>query len=138
MRFLLDTNCWMQLARRREHYAEVADLLRAVPADDVCISDYALHSLINITRRHKMLAELPAFVAQSGFGTTVEVVSIVPTELGRVVEAIDRYQLDVDDAYQYVAAELHGLKLVSLDLDFDRTPLGRLTPEAALQLFKDE
>ena len=138
MRFLLDTNCWMQIARRREHYAEVADFLRAVASDDIFISDYALHSLINITRRHKMLADLPAFVAQSGFGTTVQVVSIAPAEIRRVVEVIDRYQLDVDDAYQYVAAELNGLRLVSLDADFDRTPNGRLTPAAALQAFRDE
>ena len=48
------------------------------------------------------------------------------------------YRLDFDDAYQYVAAEFHGLTLVSLDVDFDRTPRGRLTPAAALQAFKDE
>jgi predicted nucleic acid-binding protein len=138
MRFLLDTNCWMQLVRGREHAAEVGDLLRAVPPSDVCISDYALHSLINITRRHKVLDDLPAFIRRSGFGVTVEVVSVLPAEFGRIVAAVNRHGLDVDDAYQYVAAELHGLKLVSLDADFDRTPNGRLTPAAALQAFKDE
>jgi predicted nucleic acid-binding protein len=58
--------------------------------------------------------------------------------MARVANACSTYGLDFDDAYQYVAAELHGLKLVSLDADFDRTPNGRLTPAAALQLFMDE
>jgi hypothetical protein len=62
MRFLLDTNCWMQLIRAREHAAVVGDLLRAVPASDIRISDYSLHSLLNVTRRLKVLDDLPAFV----------------------------------------------------------------------------
>jgi predicted nucleic acid-binding protein len=138
MRFLLDTNCWMQLARRRDHFDEIADLLREVPATAICISDYALHSLINITRRHKMLAELPGFISASGFGERVDIVVVAAANMSRIVEVIEHHQLDVDDAYQYVAANLHGLRLVSLDTDFDRTPNGRLTPAAALALFKDE
>ncbi len=138
MRFLLDTNCWMQIVRRREHAADVTDLLRAVPPSDISISDYSLHSLVNIMRRHKVIGDLPDFIRRSGFGAAVEVVTIPPAELKRVVEAIDAHGLDADDAYQYAAAELHGLKLVSLDADFDRTPNGRLTPAAALQAFKDE
>ena len=138
MRLLLDTNCWMQIVRRREHADEVAALLRAVPAADICITDYSLHSLLNITRRHKMVDELPAFIATSGFGVTIEVVTVPPTELRRVVDTMNRHALDVDDAYQYAAAELHNLNLVSLDADFDRTPRGRLTPAAALQQFTDE
>ncbi len=39
-----------------------------------------------------------------------------------------RFNLDFDDAYQYVAAKRNDLLLVSLDADFDRTDLGRKTP----------
>jgi hypothetical protein len=38
------------------------------------------------------------------------------------------FNLDFDDAYQYVAAEKHDLTLVSFDADFDRTDRGRKTP----------
>ena len=41
------------------------------------------------------------------------------------------YHLDFDDAYQYTAADEHGLVLVSFDTDFDRTPLQRMTPKQA-------
>jgi uncharacterized protein len=40
--------------------------------------------------------------------------------------------LDFDDAFQYLNAERHGLKIVSFDTDFDRTYLGRMTPEQVL------
>jgi predicted nucleic acid-binding protein len=137
MPYPLDTNCWMQLVRNREHAQAVGDLLRAVPAAEIGITDYSLHSLLNITRRLSVLDQLPAFIDASGFGTTVAVVNVPPHELRRVVDAVSRHRLDVDDAYQYIAAELHDLALVSLDADFDRTPRGRLTPAAALRRFLD-
>ncbi|MGA3324644.1 MAG: hypothetical protein ABSF45_09225 [Terriglobia bacterium] len=37
-----------------------------------------------------------------------------------------------DDAYQYSAAQRHGLRIVSFDADFDRTTEGRLLPTDAL------
>ncbi len=46
----------------------------------------------------------------------------------RLVAVIDHFELDFDDAYQYVAAEMYDLELVSFDGDFDRTERGRITP----------
>lgn len=53
--------------------------------------------------------------------------------MGALIEVIERYRLDFDDAYQYRAAEKHGLVIVSFDGDFDRTALGRKTPAQVLQ-----
>ncbi len=39
-----------------------------------------------------------------------------------------KFNLDFDDAYQYVAAEKYTLTLVSFDADFDRTERGKKTP----------
>jgi predicted nucleic acid-binding protein len=49
-------------------------------------------------------------------------------EVLQVLEIMQRFHLDFDDAYQYVAAEKYDLTLVSFDADFDRTPRGRRTP----------
>ena len=56
------------------------------------------------------------------------VVSIKPSDTRALIETIDKYKLDFDDAYQYVAAEQNGLTLVSFDGDFDRTDKGKTTP----------
>ena len=45
-----------------------------------------------------------------------------------VVDTIDRFKLDFDDAYQYAAAKLNELQIVSFDRDFDRTDRGRKHP----------
>jgi predicted nucleic acid-binding protein len=138
MSFLLDSNCWMQMIRAREHAMEVRDLLRAVPSNDIALTDFALHSLGLVMGRHRILDQFPRFVDETLIRKSVRIVSILPQDLHRVVEQCNTNRLDFDDAYQYVAAELNDLTLVSLDADFDRTPRGRLTPAAALQRYRDD
>lgn len=50
-----------------------------------------------------------------------------------VIDVAQRFGLDFDDAYQYVASEEQGLSLISFDADFDRTTRGRKTPAVILQ-----
>ena len=45
-----------------------------------------------------------------------------------VCDAAVKYNLDFDDAYQYVAAKKYSLKLVSFDSDFDATDVERVEP----------
>ena len=89
-------------------------------------------------RRKGIIGQFTTFIADVGIGVVVDVVPLGTDEMRRVADACASHGLDFDDAYQYVAAELHDLKLVSLDADFDRTPNGRLTPAAALRDFTDE
>jgi hypothetical protein len=128
----------MQLVRQREHAPDVHQLLLEVPAAYTLVTDLSVHSIALAMRKHKMLDQLPAFIASSSIGNSIAVVGIPPNDLAAVVQAVKSLRLDFDDAYQYVAAELNDLTLVSLDADFDRTPRGRLTPAAALRLFTDE
>ena len=68
-----------------------------------------------------------------GKGAALALIALSLEAMGKVAESAVRFQLDFDDAYQYVAAEREGLTIVSLDADFDRTERGRKTPEQALQ-----
>lgn len=45
-----------------------------------------------------------------------------------VIASAQRFNLDFDDAYQYVIAEKYSLTIISFDSDFDRTERGRTTP----------
>ena len=134
-RFLLDTNCFIQVVRQRPDAPQVLALLTGVPRDRLFITDYAVHSIGVIMRRFGQLAAYTAFLAQIGIDQGIGTIVIPTADLGRLVAASASYNLDYDDAYQYAAAELHRLALVSLDADFDRTPRGRLTPAAALNQF---
>jgi predicted nucleic acid-binding protein len=49
-----------------------------------------------------------------------------------------RYNLDFDDAYQYITAEKNDLTLVSFDADFDRTEGGKKSPEVIYTELKRE
>jgi len=60
------------------------------------------------------------------------VISVSTDQMEAVIDASEKFRLDFDDAYQYVAAEEQGLILVSFDADFDRTTRGRKTPAAIL------
>lgn len=135
---LLDTNCWMQLARRRADADDVRSLISLVPRTRLFVSDFSVHSIGVIFERKGMIEGYVDFVDRSSFGRELRIVDVPLAQLQRIADVCLAHRLDFDDAYKYVAAELHGLKLVSFDADFDRTPNGRLTPAAALQLFKEE
>jgi predicted nucleic acid-binding protein len=59
----------------------------------------------------------------------VVLVGVPANQMKRVVEIMDLFRLDFDDAYQYVAAEL-----VSFEQDFDKTEQRRLTPMQVLKI----
>lgn len=67
----------------------------------------------------------------------VSLVSVQPEAMHQVVEATDRFSLDFDDAYQYVAAGLSAAEMVSFDSDFDRTDSRRWTPSGVLSQMDD-
>lgn len=136
--FLVDTNCWLQLARDRAKAAEVRDFLAQIPLKRIFVSIYTVHGIGIIMYRRGMIDRYANFLAEMRIGKKIEIVQVPAEQLNLVADTCIIHRLDFDDAYQYVAAELHGLKLVSLDTEFDRTPNGRLTPDAALRQFKEE
>ena len=136
--FLVDSNCWMQLIRSHPNAPEVRSFLQAIPFTRLFVTDFAISSIaLNMDRRGQ-LDEFVPFLEHSTIGSEVEIIRLYVDELAKVAAAASAHGLDYDDAYQYAAAEINGLRIVSFDADFDRTPNGRLTPAAALQLFKDE
>ena len=68
------------------------------------------------------------FVQDAFMDGAVALVHLKPEDTQRIASVIKQFNLDFDDAYQYVAAEKYHLTLVSFDSDFDRTGRGRKTP----------
>lgn len=129
--YLLDTNALLELLLEQEHGNDVERLFAVVPADQLFITDFALYSIGIILFRRQRSSVFVRVVEDLLLEADVRLVRLNPADMRPVERVASRFQLDFD-AYQYVAAQEHGLTLVSFDSDFDRTERGRKTPAEIL------
>lgn len=131
--FLVDTNVWLELLLEQERAGEVRSFLEQLDANQLAITDFALHStaviLCGLGKDAVFVEFLSDVLAEGG----VFLVRLDPGDLEAVLAVRRQFSLDFDDAYQYLAAMSHSYTLVSFDKDFDRTERGRKTPLAALE-----
>ena len=111
---------------------EVGQFLDQIPSNQLFITDFAFHSICVILTRLNRKTALLDFVQDVFIDGAVTLVSIKPLETQSLVDAMDKYNLDFDDAYQYIAAEQNDLMIVSFDGDLDRTVIGKKTPAEIL------
>lgn len=126
--YLVDTNIWLERLLDQDRSLEVGQFLALVPTDQLCMTDFSLHSIGVILTRLGQSAVLPEFVRDILLEGGVALVSVQPRAFGRLVIVMRDYSLDFDDAHQYVAAEMTQADIVSFDADFLRTDRGRLLP----------
>jgi predicted nucleic acid-binding protein len=72
------------------------------------------------------------FVQDAFIDGAVVLIHLDPQDTQFLTHIIDKFGLDFDDAYQYVAAEKYDLTIVSFDRDFDHTERGKRTPAQVL------
>jgi len=130
--YLVDTNVWLERLLDQARSEEVGQFLGAIASDELLMSDFTLHSIGIILDRLGQRGTLPQFVDDLFVDGDLTLVSVPPQAMGRLVAQMDRYNLDFDDAYQYMAAEQAGAVIVSFDADFDRTDRGRRLPADVL------
>lgn len=92
------------------------------------ISEFALYSIGVVLLRLKK-AELFLRFIKDISDAGINIIRLLPRDMEALAEASGNYNLDFDDAYQYVAAEKYDLEILSFDGDFDRTERGRKTPD---------
>jgi len=126
--YLLDTNIWLEVLLDQERAESATRLLAVTPPGELHMTDFTLHSIGVILTRLKRLATLHAFVADLHAPPAVSLVRLDLQQTALLPAISQRFKLDFDDAYQYAAAQVEGLQLVSFDADFDRTDLVRKTP----------
>lgn len=119
--YLLDTNIWLERLLDQENSDEVGLFLSRIPSKSLLISDFSLHSIGVILSKFKKFEVFIDFVEDVFIEGGVNVVSVPPASMQRVVDSINRFNLDFDDAYQYVAAEIAEAVIVSFDKDFNKT-----------------
>ena len=133
MTYLLDSNIWLEVIFDQGRSEEVRQLLEAVPMAQLAITEFSIYSVGIALARNGLEEAFVQFVADTLEGTALNLIRLDTEELKKIMNVRKRFNLDFDDAYQYVAAEKHNLTLVSFDADFDRTERGRKTPADVLK-----
>ena len=133
MKYLVDTNIWLEMMLQQRRAGEVRRFLEREPANNLVISEFTLYSigliLIRLGKGEAFLTFLRETLIEGG----VVRLRLPLKGLEEIPKWVEQFRLDFDDAYQYGIAETYGLTIVSFDKDFDRTSRGRITPEQALK-----
>lgn len=136
--YLVDSNVWLERLLDQEKANEVGQFLDIIPADQLCLTDFAFHSIAVILCRLRKQSDLGRFVQDVFVDGAVGVLGLAPTETQAILTYMAESKLDFDDAYQYVVADKHDLTIVSFDSDFNRTARGKTTPAAIITRLKSE
>ena len=109
------------------------EFLDSTPLERLFITDFAFHSIAIVLSKLGQSGVLLEFVRDVFIEGNVCLIHLEPDTVHRITSVMEQFGLDFDDAYQYVAADEHGLALVSLDSDFDRIEHGRKRLEDVLE-----
>lgn len=126
--YLVDTNVWLELLLEQERAEEVRQFLQTVDAGQLSMTEFALNSIGLITTRLRKEDVFESFISDILEDSAVRRICLSAVDLRRVLFIMQKFHLDFDDAYQYVATERNNLLLVSFDTDFDKTDIRRKTP----------
>lgn len=115
--FLVDTNVFLEVLLRQDKKEDCKRFLEK-NIRDLNITDFSLHSIGVILFRYGKEDIFQKFVEDVIPNTRL---LSLPIELyGEVVNVRKSLNLDFDDAYQYSMAKYYGLKVVTMDKDFER------------------
>jgi len=129
MKLLIDTNIFLEVVLAQSKATGAQELLSKTEEHEFFISDYSLHSIGLLFFRRKQHNVFRQFLTDMISIAGIKMIALLPRDMEGVINTAQKFSLDFDDAYQYVAAEQYELTIVSFDSDFDRTEKGRKTPD---------
>lgn len=103
-----------------------------IPPEQIFFTEFSMYSMCILLVRRKRNDTLTRVLDDLFAPGGVQIIRVRPMDIKNVARVTKELDLDFDDAYQYVAAEIFNLELISFDKDFDRTPRGRKTPDQIL------
>ncbi len=130
--YLVDSNILLEILLSQESAEQAKQFLSRIPSENLYLSDFSLHSIGLILLRRGMHSAFTRLVDDLLISGGVRLVRLSVEDMQSVTDRARRFNLDFDDAYQYLAAEKYNLTVVSFDSDFDRTERGRKTPGEVL------
>ena len=133
VRYLVDTNIWLERLLDQEKSDIVSKFLDIVPLDQIFISDFALHSIGVIMSRLKKIDTLDKFVNDLFCNGLIEQISLEPHDFVDIISNIENYKLDFDDAYQLTVSQKYDMTIVTFDKDFNIEGISKMTPDRIIE-----
>lgn len=131
MNLLLDTNIFLEVLLGQVQEKEASRVLSNTGKYSLFMTDFSLHSIGVLLFRRHAINMYTEFLNDISI-VAIQVVGLHQRDIALLAAPAERYHLDFDDAYQYETAKRFGLTLVSFDADFDKTDIGRKTPQEIL------
>ena len=114
--FVVDTNVFLEILLDQNKKVACKKFL-ADNCSDLCITDFSFHSIGVILFRYNNQDVFQRFVED--VIPNVRILTLPFGLYGNIGEESKKLTLDFDDIYQYLIAKYHGLKIVTLDKDFE-------------------
>ncbi len=130
--YLLDTNILIEFVLDQQSANKVEEFLRAMPPEQIFFTEFSLYSLSMLLVRRKRYDTLTRILDDLFAPGGIQIIHVRPMDIKNIARVTKELNLDFDDAYQYVVAEINNLELISFDHHFDQTPRGRKTPDQIL------
>jgi len=115
--FLVDTNVFLEILLKRDKKEDCKKFLND-NIGNLSITDFSLHSIGVILFRYGKEEVFRKFVED--IMPNIKLLSLPMEQYKEVVNVRKSLNLDFDDAYQYSVAKYYGLKVVTMDRDFER------------------
>ena len=115
--FLVDTNIFLEIFLEQTKEENCRDFLNNY-IGKLNITDFSLHSIGIILFKYNKEDVFQKFIED-----IVPNVKLLSLPLEKYIEVINvkkSLNLDFDDAYQYSVAKYYGLKIVTMDKDFEK------------------
>ena len=129
VKYLVDTNVWLERLLDQEKSEVTAKFLNSIPTNQLYVSDFATHSMGVILSRLNKIDILESFVKDLFINSQIKQLSLDAHDLLDVILNIRQYNFDFDDAYQYTVAQKYDLILITFDKDFNSKGIQKHTPE---------
>lgn len=128
MKYLIDTNVPLMVLLDQDYSSEARIFFETIPMHHCVISDFSLHSIGVILAKKDRKEIFRTFIDDLIVRCRIHILHIRYEDLYSVMQNMDIFHLDFDDAYQYTLAQEYSLQIVSFDQDFDLTEKGRVCP----------
>ena len=100
--FLIETNIWLELLLEQARADGAAAMLRAVPLARLYLTEFTLYSIGLSLIRHGRVADFSSFLQKNFVERSLERLRLTGEEMVAITETMATFNLDFDDAYQYV------------------------------------